>query len=448
MYANTWWSWFHGDFLPRAQEYTVDATGFIPNEQVEFTDISGKVSQVVTSDNNGTAKAILTLAVNTRTGTYPVTAKGRTSGAICRGGITVKLSPTRDKGDYVGNLGEYPQGYDPIAQTISFDSEQEITAVSVNVKELPSADLEVRLVNTVAGMPDRTDVLSTGRLKRSAVTTGINKITLRTPIRVIPGREYAMIVVTANVEGTVGVAKIGGVSNVTGLWVTSQTNNGVLLISANESTWTPVQDEDLSFKVHRANYSSQNTTTISNFTVSNGTIWRLMGTLDQPSATSVEFELTDIATGNKYPLTFNGEVTTPPISGNVRITATLKTTSQLVSPRVMPGMIVSVMKPVKPGVYTQRAFSVDKAAINPAKIRLFIDKFEPSGSSIIPSLELTSGVFSPMNLVSTRPVGFGYIEAEYSLSNITREEMRLRLVLDTNNLSSVPSAKKIRLLVE
>jgi hypothetical protein len=53
-----------------------------------------------------------------------------------------------------------------------------------------------------------------------------------------------------------------------------------------------------------------------------------------------------------------------------------------------------------------------------------------------------------MNLVSTRPVGFGYIETEYSLDNITREEMRLRLVLDTNNLSSVPSAKKIRLLVE
>jgi hypothetical protein len=222
----------------------------------------------------------------------------------------------------------------------------------------------------------------------------------------------------------------------------------VLLISANESTWTPVQDEDLTFKVHKAVYSSQNTSVIANFTVSNGTIWRLVGTLDQHDSTSVEFELTDISTGNKYPLVFNGNSNTPPISGNVRITATLKTSNPSVSPRIMPGMVISVLKPVKPGVYTQRAFSVDKASTNPAKIRLFIDKFEPSGSSITPSLELLSGVFSPMNLVSTRPVGFGYIETEYSLDNITREEMRLRLVLDTNNLSSVPSAKKIRLLVE
>lgn len=447
IYANTWQSNFLGDFLPRDQSYTVDVVGFIPNEQVEFKDINGNIAQVVTCDINGGARASLVLPVNTRTGTYPILVTGRTSGVSCKGSIVLRLSPSMEKGIYA-TWGEIPVPRDPIAQTITFNEEQEITSISVTVKELPTADLEIRLVNTVAGMPNREDVLSIGRLAKSSVIAGINKIPLKTPLRVIPDKEYAIILVTANSMGTVAVAKIGGVSSVTGLWVTSQTNNGVLLISANESTWTPVQDEDLTFKVYKAVYSSQNTSVIANFTVSNGTIWRLVGTLDQHDSTSVEFELTDISTGNKYPLVFNGNSSTPPISGNVRITATLKTSNPSVSPRIMPGMVISVLKPVKPGVYTQRAFSVDKASTNPAKIRLFIDKFEPSGSSITPSLELLSGVFSPMNLVSTRPVGFGYIETEYSLDNITREEMRLRLVLDTNNLSSVPSAKKIRLLVE
>ena len=196
-----------------------------------------------------------------------------------------------------------------MAQTFTLNESKEISAISVYLTELPTNTLQIKVTPTKVGIPDSTQLLGLGQIRSTDCVLGWNKIPLKYPLPLSAGVEYAFIVATANFQGKVGTAKVGQRDNLTNTWVTSQKSQGVMLISANESTWEPVSDEDVMFRLHTPTYSGTDTKTLLTVAAANSTDWLLSTSLDLPASTSVRFYITNGT--QTYDLNTNNPTYTP-----------------------------------------------------------------------------------------------------------------------------------------
>jgi hypothetical protein len=148
---------------------------------------------------------------------------------------------------------------DPLAQTFRLDQSRHITAVDFwftargNVGN--KVYLEIR--ETEVGLPNTT-TLAEGVIQGSAITVGAwNKIGLTRPVFLQAGVEYAMVLLTDDPVHAVGLAELGKLDAAANQFVTSQPYTiGTLLKSSNASTWTPVQESDLTFRMYGAQFTS------------------------------------------------------------------------------------------------------------------------------------------------------------------------------------------------
>jgi hypothetical protein len=148
---------------------------------------------------------------------------------------------------------------DPLAQTFRLDQSRHITGVDFwftargNVGN--KVYLEIR--ETEVGLPNTT-TLAEGVIQGSAITVGAwNKISLTRPVFLQAGVEYAMVLLTDDPVHAVGLAELGKFDAAANQFVTSQPYTiGTLLKSSNASTWTPVQESDLTFRMYGARFTS------------------------------------------------------------------------------------------------------------------------------------------------------------------------------------------------
>lgn len=149
--------------------------------------------------------------------------------------------------------------YDPLAQTFRLDASRHVTGVDFKFTAKGSSSnkvfLEIR--ETELGLPNAT-TLAEGVLQGSAITVGSwNKISLTRPVYLEAGVEYAMVLLTDDAVHAVALAELGKYDSAAGQFVTSQPYTiGTLLKSSNATTWTPVQEADLSFRMYGANFTS------------------------------------------------------------------------------------------------------------------------------------------------------------------------------------------------
>ena len=149
--------------------------------------------------------------------------------------------------------------YDPLAQTFRLDAGRHVTGVDFKFTAKGSSSnkvfLEIR--ETELGLPNAT-TLAEGVLQGSAITVGAwNKISLTRPVYLQAGVEYAMVLLTDDAVHAVALAELGKYDSAAGQFVTSQPYTiGTLLKSSNASTWTPVQEADLSFRMYGATFTS------------------------------------------------------------------------------------------------------------------------------------------------------------------------------------------------
>lgn len=149
--------------------------------------------------------------------------------------------------------------YDPLAQTFRLDASRHVTGVDFKFTAKGSSSnkvfLEIR--ETELGLPNAT-TLAEGVLQGSAIIVGSwNKISLTRPVYLEAGVEYAMVLLTDDAVHAVALAELGKYDNAAGQFVTSQPYTiGTLLKSSNATTWTPVQEADLSFRMYGANFTS------------------------------------------------------------------------------------------------------------------------------------------------------------------------------------------------
>lgn len=149
--------------------------------------------------------------------------------------------------------------WDPLAQTFRLDESRHVTGVDFKFTARGNTAnkvfLEIR--ETELGLPNVT-TLAEGVIQGTAITVGQwNKISLTRPVYLQAGVEYAMVLLTDDAEHAVGLAELGKFDSAAQQFVTSQPYTiGTLLKSSNASTWTPVQESDLTFRMYGARFTS------------------------------------------------------------------------------------------------------------------------------------------------------------------------------------------------
>ena len=153
--------------------------------------------------------------------------------------------------------------FDPLAQTFRLDASRHVTGVDFKFTAKGSNNnkvyLEIR--ETELGLPNAI-TLAEGVIQGSAITVNAwNKITLTRPVYLDAGVEYSMVLLTDDAIHEVALAELGKLDTAANQFVTSQPYTiGTLLKSSNASTWTPVQEADLTFRMYAASFTSTSRT--------------------------------------------------------------------------------------------------------------------------------------------------------------------------------------------
>lgn len=150
---------------------------------------------------------------------------------------------------------------DPLAQTFEFSDSIFLTKVDLyfQAKTASTDDIKVLIVPTANGIPTQKILaerrLVTGAVNISEDASAVTSFVFDRPCYLEKNIEYAFIVKSDSPDYVVHIAEVGKEDPVNG-WVNKQSFAGVLLTSANMSTWTPRQNTDLKFQMHRASFGT------------------------------------------------------------------------------------------------------------------------------------------------------------------------------------------------
>src|SRR5210317_2129355 len=179
------------------------------------------------------------------------------------------------------------RGGDPIAQTFFTPKPQSnktsygtfVSSVDLFFGAQPSTALgalqlpvSVKIARVQNGFPTKNYIaISTVKCKDVKVSTApsvgntdtITKFTFKDPVYLLPDTEYALVVYSDSPEYEVFIAELGG--DVLGAdppqRISEQPYAGSFFRSQNATTWTPYQNEDLMFVIHKAVFESTGTAT-------------------------------------------------------------------------------------------------------------------------------------------------------------------------------------------
>ncbi len=187
-------------------------------------------------------------------------------------------------------IGQTVIGYwDPLAQTFLVDQKVHPSGVQVTGVRLifktkdPNVPLQIQLRPVVNGFPHSSLVIpgsdvvvnpadiievseatlagqfansaSNNPLDNSQIYTQIN---FYSPIYLQPGVEYAIVLIANSVKYQVYASELGKNLIGTTRLISQQPYLGSLFKSQNATLWTPVQEQDLTFRLLRANYTIAN----------------------------------------------------------------------------------------------------------------------------------------------------------------------------------------------
>ena len=163
-------------------------------------------------------------------------------------------------------------GGDPLAQTFFVNTKTTspgcfITKIDLFFKDKdPIQPVEVELRNVVNGYPGGTviakKIIDAADVVVSANSTRPTTFVFDRPAYVTNNRQYSFVIKTNSTRYNAWVAELGGNRVDKNESVAKQPNAGVMFISANDTTWSPVQTADVKFKVYVAKFSTSPATVI------------------------------------------------------------------------------------------------------------------------------------------------------------------------------------------
>ena len=186
------------------------------------------------------------------------------------------------RSDVVRGAGRQVGYHDPLAQTFMIDDEGGVFLTSVDIYfSSKDANIPVTLQvrNTVNGYPGQSILpFSEKTLNPSAVSTSTDGTTATTftfdsPVYVQENTEYAFVLMANSTDYNVYVARLGETALDSDRTISQQPYAGVFFKSQNGVTWTADQNEDIKFKIKRAEFSQvTGTVTLTNDTLPSRTL--------------------------------------------------------------------------------------------------------------------------------------------------------------------------------
>jgi len=425
---------------------SVRIEGFQPGEPLTSFTFDGVQVMSGTANSSGVVTGSFTIPANVAAGVKSVNAVGAagTKGSaafVGQGSVdvtTIRLVTSR--------LAPNPPRIDPLAQTFTLDTPQQVGGVELWFTTKPTTETLVQIRETATGFPT-SSVIAEGRIQPSAIsTTGWTRIPFSFPVSLLPGVEYAIVTLCNDSNGAVAVAELGKQDVASQRWITSQPYTvGVLLSSSNASTWTAHQDRDMAFRLLRSNYTANTrTVSIGTVAVTNATDLALLAASEIPSSqTSVDYTVTlpsgDVlvmAEGQKAQLS-------SAVTGNVSIAARLTGTADF-SPVVYPGTQLIAGHIENTGDYVSRAVPAGSNVI----VKVIYEGVVPSGATVECYYKGPDAgdTWTAVPMTSTSPADDGFVEFIRSISGVTETSVQIKLVLN-GTPAARPRLRDLRVIV-
>ena len=346
---------------------------------------------------------------------------------------------------------QMPPGVDPLAQTFTLQQPAQIGAVDLWFSAKGPTRVLVQIRETQLGFPTRS-VLAEVSVPVAQIRLGgqATRVDLGRPVALQADTEYALVVLCDDATSALGVGVLGQFDVDAQQWITAQPYNvGVLLSSANASTWTPHQDRDLAFRLLRCSYTSQTRTLdLGAVDVDGATDLMLFAAAEVPSSrASISYSLS-LPGGDVVEVAHGQPVRLPaPVTGSVGIGARLGG-MESVSAVLHPGTQLLAATVGTTGSYCSRAVPAGPDS----RVRVVYDLQAPAGSSVACSLAdgtadaTAAGSWSAVPVLASRPVGDGWIEITHEAKDIDHLSVRVRLLL-AGTSAARPQVRNLRVMV-
>ena len=172
--------------------------------------------------------------------------------------------------------------HDPLAQTFLIDDEGGVFLTSLDVffsTKDAAIPVTVQIRDVVNGYPGQKILpfsevtLNPSDVNTSTDGTTATKFTFASPVYIQSNVEYCFVVMANSQDYNAYVARIGETSLDTNRTISAQPYAGVLFKSQNGMTWSAEQNEDMKFKLRRAEFSNvTGTVTLTNDTLGTRTL--------------------------------------------------------------------------------------------------------------------------------------------------------------------------------
>lgn len=329
---------------------------------------------------------------------------------------------------------------DPVAETFTLTEGRHIGAVDLWFTVSGATDVLVMLRDTVNGYPGNT-VLGQARLAPTDIKLGgvATRVAFDTPVWLEGSTEYALVVATDDPNVALSVAELGKFDSAAQQWVTKQPYQvGVMLSSANGSTWTAHQEKDLCFRLLACRFQARTTQVpLGTATVTDASdLLGLMTAQIPATGTAASLTAQDTA-GTTYSLA-------SPLSLSERLTGALELTlnltcTQKASPVVFQGVQVAQGNVLETGTYISRAF----ACGSNARVSVTFEANTPGTSTVTVELQNADGSWTTLSLTSGTDAGDGWTERNFVKTGFSAETTRIRLTL-AGTPGSRPRLRKLR----
>ena len=334
---------------------------------------------------------------------------------------------------------------DPLAETFTLASSQQITGVDLWFTAIGTSAIEVQIRETSNGVPNNT-VLASTRLDPGDISlVGSTRFLFNAPLFLTGEVEYAIVVLCDDAVAACAIAELGQQDPNTLQWVTAQPFQvGVLLSSSNASTWTPHQDRDLAFQLLGAAFSeTTRTIALGTVAVTSATDLAVRATVEFPTDDAdVQFILTlpdasQLTVGVDQSVQLDAAIT-----GNVSISAVLTGTAA-VSPILFSDVQLLWGVVGTTGTYFSRYIL---AGTGTAKV--IIEAFLPGSSSIEVAIKgELEGAWTVLSSPTAVQMDDGWVELTYESAALAVVSVATRLTL-TGTSAARPAARNLRMLTE
>lgn len=340
-----------------------------------------------------------------------------------------------------------PQPRDPLAQTFTLPASTQLSGVDLWFTAASTTTTRVQIRGTATGFPTQ-EVLAEKAIQPNQIAApGTHtRILFDSPVHLIAGIEYALVVLCDDATGELAVAEMGKYDVNAQRWITSQPYTiGVLLSSSNASTWTPHQDRDLAFRLLSASYTATSrNVSLGNVAVTAATDLLLMSYAERPaSGTTVDYLLT-LPDSSVLTVSDGEPIQLPaPITGDVGVTARLGGSAQF-SPVLFPGTQIVAGQVANTADYVTRAIP---AGTN-VTLKVIFEAVVPSGATIqvFRKGPDVGDTWVEVNVLSNSPADDGFTEFIYQQTGITEQTLQIKLVLN-GTAAARPRVRDLRVII-